>query len=118
MWLLERDRISEEKRRKSVGIIRTEFHQLNRALAGILRFTQPRKPRLQEVNHCFYWMKLNTWPDPRNMAFFLFRKDVPFPRLILRCDPQQIRKLLIIICYPGHARRRADFHLRFAPNRT
>ena len=51
VWLLERDRISEEKRRKSVGIIRTESHQLNRALGGMLQFTQPRMPRLQELNH-------------------------------------------------------------------
>jgi len=96
VWLLEDARFSEEKRQEFVGIIRKESHQLDRALSDILDFTQPRKPRLHQTNLSNLLDDVIQLAGPKEHGpFFLFRKNLSSDPLILRCDHEQIRNLLL-----------------------
>jgi two-component system, NtrC family, sensor histidine kinase HydH len=95
-WVLEDSRLPDEKRQEFVGIIRKESHRLNRVLSDVLDFTQPVQPRFQIVDLSALVDEVIQLAGPKDHGpFFLFRKDIPpnFPPI--RCDPEQIRQVLL-----------------------
>jgi two-component system sensor histidine kinase AtoS len=95
-WLLEDGRLSEDKRQEIVRIVRKESHRLNRVLADVLDFAQPREPRFRAVELSMLVDEVIQLAGPKDHGpFFIFRKDIPpnFPPL--RCDPELIRQVLL-----------------------
>lgn len=96
VWLLEDAHLTREKRDEFVRIIRTESQQLERALADIQEFTQPRKPRMRKADLSRLLDDVIQLAGLReSRAVFLFRKDLPPSLPALNCDPEQITKMLL-----------------------
>jgi two-component system, NtrC family, sensor histidine kinase HydH len=95
-WVLEEPRLPEEKREEFVAIIRKESHRLDRSLANLLSFTQPRKPRQREVNLALLLDDVTRLAKPTEHGpYFLFRMDAPPGLPSLRGDLDQIKQMLL-----------------------
>jgi signal transduction histidine kinase len=95
-WVLQDSRLPDEKRQEFVGIVRKESHRLNRVLSDVLDFTQPRRPRFQKIELSKLVDEVIQLAGPRDHGpFFLFHKDIPPNLPLLRCDPDQIRQVLL-----------------------
>jgi signal transduction histidine kinase len=95
-WVLEHSSIPDEKRQEFVSIVRKESHRLNRVLADVLDFARPRKPRFETVDLSALIDEVIQLAGPKDHGpFFLFRKDIPPDFPPLRCDPEQIRQVLL-----------------------
>ena len=95
-WVLEDSRLTEEKRREFIGIIRKESHRLNRVLSDVLDFTRPRKPKLQPVNLAALIDEVVEMAGPKDHGpFFVFRHEVPKDLPPLRCDHELMRQALL-----------------------
>jgi signal transduction histidine kinase len=95
-WVLEDAALPAEKRQEFVGIVRKESHRLNRFLADVLDFTQPRKPRFHSVELSPLVDEVIQLASPKDQgASYRFLKDVPANFPPLRCDPEQIRQVLL-----------------------
>ena len=95
-WVLEDPGLPIDKRLEFAGIIRKESHRLNRVLSDVLDFTRPVKPRFQMVELPPLVDEVIQLVGPRDHGpFFLFRNGVPPDFPLLRCDPEQIKQVLI-----------------------
>lgn len=95
-WVLEDSRLPDEKRQEFVGIVRKESHRLNRVLSDVLDFTRPRKPRYEPVALARLVEEVIQLAGPKDHGpFFLFKTDIPKDFPPLRCDPEQIRQVLL-----------------------
>jgi len=95
-WVLEDSRLPDEKRQEFVGIIRKESHRLNRVLSDVLDFTRSRKPRYETVALSKLVDEVVQLASPKDHgAFFPITTDIPADFPPLRCDPEQIRQVLL-----------------------
>ena len=96
LWLLEDPRISVEEHTEFVKVIRRESHHLERALADVQEFTQPRKPRFRPVDISGLLDQAIELTGPRDHKnLILFKKDIPPGLPLLNCDPELITKMLV-----------------------
>ena len=94
--LLEDQRFPREKRQEFVRIIQHESQELDRALSDVLEFTQPRKPQWQRVDLSHLVDKVIERVRPKEpWPFFLFLKEIPPGLPHIKCDPDQISKVLL-----------------------
>src|SRR5262249_50179015 len=96
IWLLRDRQFPEDRRDEFIRIIQKESHQLDRALSDIQDFTQPVRPRRQEVSLLQIVNHVIERAGPKEHGpYFLFRTEIApdLPRVI--CDPAQISKMLL-----------------------
>jgi len=97
-WVLEDPDLPQEKRQQLVGIVRKEAHRLDRVLSDVLDFTQPRSPHFDSVNISVLIDEViqlaGTGERSRKVTF---QRDAPTDLPLLRCDPEQLRQVLLNI---------------------
>jgi signal transduction histidine kinase len=95
-WVLDDPQLPDEKRRELIGIVRKEAHRLNRALADVLDFTQPRRPRFRMIDLPALINDVVDLASPKGHGrAYVFRKDVAENMPRLRGDPEQMRQVLL-----------------------
>jgi signal transduction histidine kinase len=95
-WVLEDSALADEKRREFVAIIRKESHRLNRVLSDVLDFTRPRSPQFETVAAAKLIHEVVQLARPKDHGpFLLFKTDIAAGFPPLRCDPEQIRQVLL-----------------------
>lgn len=94
-WVLADSRLPDEKRQEFLGIVRKESRRLNRVLADVQDFARPAKPRFRKVGLPALVDDVISLASPKTHEAFDFQKDVPADFPPLRCDPGQIRQVLL-----------------------
>jgi signal transduction histidine kinase len=98
VWLLEDGRYPEEKREEFVRIIQKESHQLERALADMMEFTQPRRPRWHKADVSALLDQVIVQAGPKEHGpYFLFLKEGETDLPPLVCDPDLVCKMILNI---------------------
>ncbi len=96
VWLLEDRQLPQEKRDEFIGIIRKESQNLDRTVSNVLDFTQLRKPHFRDVPLASLLDDVIQLSGPKDHGpYFLFRTNISPEIRHLRCDREQICRLLV-----------------------
>jgi two-component system, NtrC family, sensor histidine kinase HydH len=96
-WVLKDSRLAEDKRQELIGIVRKESHRLSRILSDVADFAQPhRPPRLQKVDLAALLNEVIQLSGSQDgVAPIRFHMDIAPGLPPVRCDPEQIRQVLL-----------------------
>jgi signal transduction histidine kinase len=95
-WVLDDPHLPEDKRRELVGIVRKEAHRLTRLLSDAVDFMQPRPPRFRMINLSTLVDEVIQLADTRGLGnSYIFTTNIPPALPPLRCDPEQIKQVLL-----------------------
>jgi two-component system, NtrC family, sensor histidine kinase HydH len=94
--VLQRETLSEERRREFCDIIQKESRRLNRLLTSFLDFAKPRPPQLRMVGLDDLFDSVMVLAQHAGHAQQLeVRKDVQPTLSTLECDPDQMQQVLL-----------------------
>jgi len=95
-WVLADAELPVARREELVGIIQKESNRLDRALADVMNFFWPRKPRFQPTNLSAIVDEVIRSASPKvSGPFFLFRVEMPPDLPLVNCDGEQIKEMLL-----------------------
>ncbi len=95
-WVLEDPGLPRDRREEFVGIIRKEAHRLVQTLWNLLSFAQPRQPVYRDVDLAVLLDEvIQLAKATEHGPYFLFRRELAHDLPLLRCDPEQIKRMLL-----------------------